>query len=301
MDIGIMIEGQNGLNWARWKKLAYAVEELGFAGLYRSDHFTNAQPPELDSLELWTSLTWLASHTSRIEFGPVVSPVSFRDPIFTARIAKDVDDLSGGRLTLGVGAGWTEREHEMFNYDLMTLPARFARLEEGLQVITGLLRQDDPVNFSGEYYGLKDAVLLPRPAIGGRPPLLIGGNGPIRTLPLVAQYADEWNGVFITPERFHELNTRLDQLLTERGRDRQAVRRSVMTGFVFGRTSAELQERLDGRSAIELRAGGLVVGTPKELPAQVEAYAQVGVQRLMLQWLYQDDLDGLEALAEVLK
>ena len=191
-----------------------------------------------------------------------------------------------------------EREHEMFNYDLMGLPERFARFEEGLQVITGLLRQDDPIDFSGDYYQLRDAVLLPRPAKEGRPPLLIGGNGPIRTLPLVAKYADEWNGVFITPERFHELNMRLDQLLTERERERQTVRRSVMTGIVFGRTSAELQERLDGRSGIELRARGLVVGTPKELPAQLEAYAKVGVQRLMLQWLYQDDLDGLEAVAE---
>ena len=295
-----MIEGQDGLNWERWKKLAYAVEDLGFAGLYRSDHFTNAEPPELDSLELWTSLTWLASHTSRIEFGPVVSPVSFRDPIFTARIAKDVDDLSGGRLTLGVGAGWTVREHEMFNYDLMEMSDRFDRFEEGLQVISGLLRQDGPVNFSGKYYGLKDAVLLPRPAIEGRPPLLIGGNGPNRTLRLAAQYADEWNGVFITPERFHELNTRLDQFLTERGREPQTVRRSVMTGYVYGRTPAELQERLDGRSENELRASGIVVGVSEELQAQIAAYANVGVQRLMLQWLYQDDLDGLEALAEAL-
>ena len=136
MQFALMIEGQNGLTWPRWQAIALAAEELGFAGLYRSDHFTNANPPDKESLELWTSLTWLASHTQRIEFGPMVSPVSFRHPVFTARMAKDVDDLSGGRLTLGVGAGWQEREHAKFHFDLLDLPARFDRFEEGLEIIT---------------------------------------------------------------------------------------------------------------------------------------------------------------------
>ena len=121
MDIAIMIEAQNGLTWPRWQNLAAAVEDLGFAGLYRSDHFTNAQPPDMESLELWVSLTWLASHTRRIEFGPLVSPVSVRNPVLTARMASAVDDLSGGRLTLGLGAGWQEREHNTFGFDLLEL------------------------------------------------------------------------------------------------------------------------------------------------------------------------------------
>src|SRR5512136_1964449 len=152
MDIAIMIEGQNGLNWPRWQRIARAVESLGFAGLYRSDHFTNSSPPDLDSLELWTCLTWLATHTRRIEFGPLVSPVSFRDPRMTARIARDVDDLSGGRLTLGLGAGWQEREHTNFGYDLLGVPQRFARFQEGVQVVTRLLRSAEPVSFAGQYY-----------------------------------------------------------------------------------------------------------------------------------------------------
>ncbi len=190
MDIAIMIEGQNGLNWPRWQRIARAVEDLGFAGLYRSDHFTNSSPPDLDALELWTSLTWLASHTSRIAFGPLVSPVSFRDPRMTARIARDVDDLSGGRLTLGLGAGWQEREHTNFGYDLLEMRGRFARFEEGLQVVTRLLRSDEPVTFDGTYYHLHEAVLLPRPARPGGPPILIGGTGAQRTLPLVARYGE---------------------------------------------------------------------------------------------------------------
>ncbi|MFN2277441.1 MAG: LLM class flavin-dependent oxidoreductase, partial [Candidatus Promineifilaceae bacterium] len=104
MEVAIMIEGQNGLNWPRWKRLAMAVEALGFAGLYRSDHYTNMNPPDEDSLELWVSLTWLAGNSERIEFGPLVSPVSFRHPTMTARMASAVDDLSGGRLWLGLGA-----------------------------------------------------------------------------------------------------------------------------------------------------------------------------------------------------
>src|SRR5258706_15341488 len=117
MDIALMIEGQHGVNWPRWMEIARLAEDLGFVGLYRSDHFTDPTPPDLDSLELWVSLTWLASHTQRIEFGPLVSPVSFRNPVMTARMAGAVDDLSGGRLQLGLGAGGQQREHYDFGFD----------------------------------------------------------------------------------------------------------------------------------------------------------------------------------------
>ncbi len=300
MQIAIMIEGQNGLNWPRWQKLATAVEALNFAGLYRSDHFTNSGPPDTDSLELWVSLTWLASHTKRIKFGSLVSPVSFRHPVFTARMARDIDDLSRGRLTLGVGAGWQEREHTNFGFDLLDIRGRFARLQEGLEVITRLLRSDQPVNWKGDLYQLRDAILLPRPARTGGPPLLIGGNGRRRTLPLVARYADEWNGMFLTPDSFSELSERLDQLLAQEGRQPADVRRSLMTGLIFGRDDAELGNKLRDRNADDLRKRGLVVGTPAAVADQVGALAEAGVQRVMLQWLDLDDLDGLEALAHAL-
>lgn len=301
MDIAIMIEGQDGLNWPRWQRLATAVEELGFAGLYRSDHVTNGLPPDKDSLELWISLAWLASHTRRIDFGPLVSPVSFRDPVMTARMARDVDDLSGGRLQLGLGAGWQEREHDNYGWELLDVPERFARFEEGLQVIMRLLREDNPVNFSGDYYELHEAILLPRPQRDGGPPIVIGGNGPQRTLPLVARFADEWNGVFLTPEAYAERSARLDRLLREQGRAPQAVRRSLMTGCVFGQDEAALQAKLAGRgeaTAAQLRERGLVAGETAAVVAQLAAYAAAGVQRIMLQWLDLDDLEGLAALAE---
>lgn len=298
MDVAIMIEGQDGLTWSRWQRIAQTVEELGFAGLYRSDHFTNPNPPDLESLELWVSLTWLASHTQRIEFGPLVAPVSFRNPIMMARMASAVDDLSGRRLTLGMGAGWQEREHTNFGFDLLSVPERFARFEEGLEVTTRLLRSDDPTSFDGAFYRLKDAILLPRPQRPGGPPLLIGGNGVKRTLPLVARYAQEWNGVYITPSRFSELNAQLDELLQAQQREPNEVRRSLMTGLAFGRDNAEVQRALGGRDADDLRSHGVVVGTGPAVVEQLGQYAEAGVQRIMLQWRELDNIDGLEALAQ---
>jgi F420-dependent oxidoreductase-like protein len=297
-EVVIMVEGQDGLDWSRWQRLALAVEDLGYAGLYRSDHFTNPTGPNLDALELWSSLTWLADNTSRIEFGPLVSPVSFRHPVITAWQASAVDNLAGGRLQLGVGAGWQEREHETYGFDLLDIDRRFARFEEGLEIITRLLRSDEPVSFDGEFYRLRDAVLMPRSPRPGGPPIVIGGNGPRRTLPLAARYADEWNAVFVTPERFAELNARLDELLQEAGRPPGQVRRTLMTRVVFGRATADVERKLEGRSADEFRTEGVIVGTGSEVAEQLGRLDEAGVQRVMLQWLETDDLDGLEAMAQ---
>jgi len=299
MDIAIMVEGQDGLTWPRWQRLARAVEGLRFAGLYRSDHFTNSAPPDKASLELWVSLAWLASHTRRIEFGPLVTPSSFRHPALTARMAAAVDDLSGGRMTLGVGAGWQEREHDHFGFDLLTVTERFVRFEESLEVITRLLAADAPVTFTGRYYRLRDAMLLPRPQRPGGPPVLVGGNGPRRTLPLAARYAAEWNATFQTPANFARLSRRLDELLAARGQSPSSVRRSMMTGLVFGRDDAEVQRKLTarGRAAEDLRGRGVIVGTASEIIDHLVQLEAAGVQRVMLQWLDLDDLDGLEAFA----
>ncbi len=302
LDIAIMVEGQNGLNWPRWQRIARAVEDLGFAGLYRSDHYTNADPPDRESLELWVSLTWLADNTRRIEFGPLVSPVSFRHPTMTARMATAVDDLSGGRLTLGLGAGWQEREHANYGWDLLDTSARFDRFEEGLQVITSLLSSNKPVDFEGRYYLLKDAILLPRPQRPGGPPILIGGNGVKRTLPLVARYGNEWNAVYISLGEFFRLNKILDDLLAEQGRQPSSVRRSMMTGCIFGYNEQGVREKVGIRTlgkhdAQSLRQRGLVVGTASEIAEQLAGFSEAGVQRVMLQWLDLDDLPGIEALA----
>ena len=298
LELAIMIEGQNGLNWEYWQRIARAVEALGFVGLYRSDHFTNGSPPDKDSLELWVSLTWLACNTKRIEFGPLVTPMSFRHPTLTARMAAAVDDSSGGRLTLGLGAGWQEREHTNFGFDLLDLKPRFKRFEEGLQIIERLLDSDTPVKFSGEYYRLNDAVLLPRPK--RRIPILIGGNGEKRTLSFAARYADEWNATFQTPDNFARLNTRLDEYLAETDGEPRRVRRSMMTGCVFGKDNAALQEKIAarGRNIDQMLERGMIVGNAPQVVEQLGRLSEAGVERVMLQWLDLDDMDGLEALAK---
>jgi len=299
LEIAIRIEGQNGLTWPRWQIIARLVEELGFVGLFRSDHFTHGSPPDMESLELWTSLTWLASNTRRIEFGPLVTPFSFRHPAHTARMASAVDDLSGGRLTLGLGAGWNEREHHLFGFDLLEPEARFNRFNEGVEVVTRLLQSDERVTFEGQYYQLRGATLLPRPGRPRGPRILIGGSGK-RTLSYVVRYAVEWNSVMLLPQDFAVLNTNLNDMLTRAGRKPTSVRRSMMIGCVFGKDEAALQEKLSarGRTVEQLRQSGTVAGSPGAVREQLQGLEQAGLQRVMLQWLDLDDLEGLEALAK---
>lgn len=271
MDISLMIEGQNGLTWPRWQRIAAEAEDLGFAGLFRSDHFTNMSPPDSESLEMIVSLAYLASHTKRIHFGPLVAPVSFRHPALLARQAAALDDLSGGRMILGLGAGWQEREHESFGFDLGDVPTRMSRFNEGLEVITRLLKSDKTVSYDGKFFRLRDTILLPRPQRPGGPRILIGGNGVKRTLPLVARYADIWNGVGLRPDQFSERMSVLDQLLSESGRQRGDVRRTMMY-FEF-----------QGHDAL------------LDLLPQ---YRDAGVEELMVQWLDLDNIDGLRAYAK---
>jgi F420-dependent oxidoreductase-like protein len=303
LEVAVFLEGQNGLNWPRWQRMAEAAEGLGFVGLYRSDHFTNMNPPDKDSLELWISLAWLASHTDRIEFGPLVSPISFRHPAFTARMAAAVDDLSGGRLILGLGAGWQEREHTNYGFDLLEINDRFDRFDEGLKVVKLLLNSDEGSDFSGKYYQLQDGILLPRPQRPGGPPILIGGNGRKRTLPLTAQYATEWNALMTTPDEFAALNSHLDGLIAEQDRQPADIKRSMMVGTIFGADDSQVNERVEARTkgertADDLRERGVIVGTPNEMADQLNRLAQAGVQRVMLQWIDLDDVDGLETISQ---
>ena len=154
-QIGIMIEGQDGLNWARWQRLLRTAEDCGYQCVFRSDHFTNPVGEDKDSLELWISLAYAASHTSRIEFGPLVAPITFRHPSMNARYAAAIDDLSGGRLVLGMGAGWQDREHTKFGIAFHDFSTRYKMLEDALELTQRLLRSDTPSDFGGEYYQLE--------------------------------------------------------------------------------------------------------------------------------------------------
>jgi F420-dependent oxidoreductase-like protein len=302
LEIALMLEGQNGLTWPRWQNIVRLAEDLGFVGLFRSDHFTNGDPPDLESLELWTSLTWLAANTKRIEFGPLVTPFSFRHPVHTARMASAVDDLSSGRLVLGLGAGWNEREHHLFGFDLLEPKSRFDRFEEGIQVVTQLLQSDEPVTFEGHYYQLRGATLLPRPQRPGGPRILIGGKGVKRTLPYVVRFASEWNCVMLLPDEFARLHARLNEMLLEAGREPESVQRSMMTGCVFGKDEAALNRKIHfyGKTLQEVQGRGVVAGSPSAIQEQLQALEQAGLQRIMLQWLDLEDLESLEALAKAI-
>ena len=184
------------------------------------------------------------------------------------------------------------------------MPERFMRFEEGVKIISNLLKSDQPFDFNGKYYQLHEAILLPHPRRPGGPSIMIGGKGPKLTLPLVARYADEWNAVFIAASQIADLNLRLDELIVENGRQPSEVHRSLMTGCVFGRNAAEVQRNFT--TVANLAAGNLlddwhehriIVGEPNAIVDQLGQLEQIGIYRVMLQWLDLDNLADLEALA----
>lgn len=297
MRVGIMIEGAMGLNWPRWKRLVTATEQLGFDGIFRSDHFMANKPEVEDALEAYISLTWAADNTENIDLGTLVSPISFRDPRILAWQATAVNDLANGRLRLGLGAGWQEIEHTAFGFELGSLDERFARFEEGIQVVKKLAHSNEPVSHDGDHYQLQDAQLKPRHQAENSPAIVIGGNGPKRTLPLVAKYADEWNGLMLSNADFQQRNTLLDEMLEQEGRDKMSVRRSQMVGTIFAKDQATLDADVDHNRFEELLGRGAVIGTPNQVVDILGAKAEAGVEYVMLQWLDLDDIAGLETIA----
>jgi alkanesulfonate monooxygenase SsuD/methylene tetrahydromethanopterin reductase-like flavin-dependent oxidoreductase (luciferase family) len=314
IEVSVAVEGMCGLTWHSWKRLVEAVELWGFAGLYCSDHITLPGTSGLASLELIVALTYLADHTERVHFGPLVAPFSFRDPVMLTRQAAALDDLSGGRMILGVGAGWMDYEHEMFGYNLGDMTTRMARFAEALEVATRLLQSNELVSYDGRFYQLREAILHPRPQRPGGPPILVGGKGPRRTLPLIARYANIWNATRLTPDQFRALSARLDELVHAAGREPNAIKRTLMIPIFCGRDRAELERRVQrfrqlfaDRADMSLDAlldnmraffTNMIVGTPEEVTDKIHAYADAGVDELIIQWIAVEDLEGLQVLAE---
>jgi F420-dependent oxidoreductase-like protein len=314
MKVGVMIEAQEGLTWEHWFRIADRVEQLGLDSLSRSDHFFSLSGDRRrPALECWTSLTALAQRTRRIRFGPLVSPMTFRHPALLARMAAAVDLLSNGRLVLGVGAGWNVAEHEAFGIALPPLKERFDRFEEGIAVIKALWT-GGPVDVDGRYYALHGATAYPRPQQQPAPPLLIGGDGEVRLLRIVARDADEWNSHAHTPEVYRVKLAKLEEHCRAVGRDPATIRRSWMGGVLIGRDANEvaakgrwMQSFLGGALAgvapadapQELRRRGWIVGTADQAASQLSAWSSLGVERVMFQWYNLDDLDGLSLLAQL--
>ena len=310
MLLGVMIEGQEGLTWERWRRIARATEELGFASLWRSDHFFSLMGDRRQpALETWVSLALAAQETHRVRFGPLVCSMTFRHPALLARMAAQIDVLSGGRLEMGVGAGWNVPEHEAFGLPFPSIGTRMDMLEEGIQVMRALWG-DGPASFEGRHYQLREAVCYPKPAQSPLP-LVVGGTGERRTLRIVARYADHWNAVAVNAQVFAAKRAVLERHCAEVGRDPGSIRRSLMTGFVVGRDASEVREHLrrigggarrlrsdDPDMALEqLQKAGWLVGTPAQVVEQLAAYRDAGVQEFMLQHHDQENFAVLELIA----
>lgn len=310
MKLGVMIEGQEGLNWERWRKIMRRTEELGFESLWRSDHiFSLMGHPERDALETFTSLTLVAAETRRLRFGPLVASMTFRHPSLLARMAAAIDQLSGGRFVLGVGAGWNVPEHQAFGIPFPPVGVRMDMLEEGIEVIHAL-NGPGKASFDGKYFHLQDAEMHPKPAQHPLP-LLVGGGGEKRTLRIVAKYANEWNVTGVTPERLREKSAVLERYCAQIGRDPAAIARSVMVAFVIGEDRAAVIRRLtmlrrilpalgqgpDDELLAALRKRGWLVGSPAEAVEHLAGLARAGAQRVMLQHHNQEDFEVLELIA----
>jgi F420-dependent oxidoreductase-like protein len=301
MDLRIFTEPQQGADYATLLSVAQATERLGFDAFFRSDHYLTVGGSGLPGpTDAWITLAGLARETSRIRLGTLVSPVTFRRPGPLAITVAQVDQMSGGRAELGLGTGWFDGEHTAYGIPFPPVGERFARLEEQLEIITGLW--ETPVgkmfSFDGTHYTLSGSPALPKPAQRPRPPVLIGGGGPARTPRLAARFADEYNIPFATLEASVAAFGRVREACQGAGREPGSLRYSAAQTVCCGRDETELARRAQaiGQQVDDLRRGGLA-GSPAEIVDKLGRFADAGATRAYLQVLDLHDLDHLELIA----
>jgi F420-dependent oxidoreductase-like protein len=300
-----MIEAQEGLTWHRWLELARAAEDLGYESLCRSDHLTSViGQSRRPSLDTWTSLSVLAARTRRIRFGPLVSPLTFYHPAILAKMALALDTLSDGRLDLGLGAGWNEREHAMFGIALPPIKERLDRLEAAARYIRAL-GASQPVTLVQPHYALDQAEIYP-PATHGRLRIVVGGRGEKRTLRIAAEFADEWNATRIDIPTFRHKRGVLTEHCAAVGRDPDTIRRSLMIPMAIGRDRAEVGRRIAAARAIfpalpadeaAWRAASFLAGSAADVGQALDEWAAAGMDRVVLQMMDQEDIPALESFA----
>jgi F420-dependent oxidoreductase-like protein len=269
MRLCVMIEGQEGVTWEDWLALARATEELGFDALFRSDHYGPVvAQEERGSLDAWATLAALATVTSRIKLGTLVSPATFRHPSVLAKNAVTVDHISGGRVEVGLGAGWNETEHYRYGFSFPPLRERMDVFAEQLEIVH---RQwaTEPFPFEGEHYRVTDSDPHPKPLQAPHPNLIVGGRGRPRSVALAARWADEYNTLSTDPEELRALRERIAAACAKEGREPLTL--SVMTG---------------------IPGGG-----PDEVQRLLTKLAEAGVERVMLQHLDHRNLDLLRTIA----
>jgi F420-dependent oxidoreductase-like protein len=304
-----MIEGQEGVTWAEWVGLARACEEHGVPVLFRSDHYMNldGQHPEREALDAWGTVCALAAITSTLRLGTLVSPATFRHPSNLAKLATTADQISQGRIEVGLGAGWHEGEHAAYGFPFAATRERVDVLAEQLQVVLGNWGEG-PFSFDGEHYHVRDLDARPKPVQRPHPPLIMGGNAGPRSAALAARYADEYNTPFPTVDDVRARRQRIVEACSRAGRE--PIPFSIMTAVIAGSDTGELRDRA-GRQLKRVGSDqdidafladppyGWIVGTADQVVDQLDRLREAGVERVMCQQLLHNDLDAVALLGEL--
>lgn len=305
MDLRIFTEPQQGALYSDLLRVAVSAESLGYSAFFRSDHYlgmgTDGLPGPTDA---WLSLAGLARETRDIRLGTLVTSATFRWPGPLAIQVAQVDEMSGGRVEFGLGAGWFAEEHAAYGLPFPDVAERFDRLEESLEVITGLWRTPvgEKYHNHGAHYPITDSPALPKPVQEGGPPIIIGGKGKKRTPALAARYAAEFNLSFPALAEVASGLERVRAACRTIDRDPASLTCSAALVVCCGRNDAEVARRAEaiGRDADELRTSGLA-GTPAQVVDRIGQFAEAGVERLYLQVLDLSDLDHLALVAQQVK
>jgi F420-dependent oxidoreductase-like protein len=306
VDLCLMIEGQEGASWPQWRALAEACERHGIPTLFRSDHYLNldGQHPERGSLDAWATINALAAVTSTLRLGTLVSPASFRHPSVLGKLVVTADHVSGGRIDLGLGAGWHEREHEAYGLPFLPTRERVEVLEEQLEILMGTWG-DEAFSFQGRHYVLSGLEAQPKPVQRPHPPLIMGGSGGPRSAALAARFADEYNTPFPSLDDARARRAAIAQACEQAGRE--PIPFSAMIGTVIGADEADLADRArrvaerigsDGETLRREPPNGWIVATLDRAVEQFAAYREAGLSRVMCQQLVHDDLDAVALLGE---
>ncbi len=306
VELCLMIEGQEGVTWEQWVALARTCEAHGIGTLFRSDHYMNLDgtDPAREAHDAWATLSALGAVTTTLRLGTLVSPASFRHPSVLAKQVASADQISGGRVELGLGAGWHEREHAAYGFPYLSTRERMDVLEEQLQIVLGSWRPGT-FDFAGEHYTLEGLRAHPKPVQNPHPPLIMGGLAGPRSARLAAAYADEYNTVFAGAADVAQRSEAIARACEAAGRDPLPM--SLMTGVIVGSDERELQARIRrlaqkiGSDPQELLASpppGWIVGTIEAAAEQLHALRELGLRRVMCQQLLHDDLEAVALLGE---
>ena len=305
MQLRIFLEPQEGASYDEQLRVAQAAEDLGFDAFFRSDHLVriSSGDPGVGPTESWTTLGAIARETRTIRLGTLLTSATFRLPGLLALTVAQVDAMSGGRVELGLGAGWYQREHDAYGVPFPPVAERFERLEEQLEILTGMWSTPTGSSYSshGRHSTLLDCPPLPRPVQRPHPPVIVGGKGPRRTPALAARFATEFNVPFSDVPKTRGQYERVRAACEENGRDPGDLVLSAAQTVAVGRTDAEARRRLEaiGYSRADFAGGQGVCGTVDEVVEQLQGYAAVGTTRVYCQVLDLADLDHLEVLADV--